>query len=193
MSSIDANAAGSSLSQMLQRLGSNVASTALARPTAAAGSQGGPSAADPDHDGDAGVHHRTGAEFKKIEAAVTTAVQSAQNNGSTDANTLVQSAIARVFQQTGIAPPLQGPPRQRNSGNDPDHDGDVHGAPGGPDKTKSDSAHQMFMDTLKAHGIDPRQFYNDLVAAVKKAQNGDADGTNLFQSIPTGAAVDANA
>jgi hypothetical protein len=96
----------------------------------------------------AGATSSQTALFKQIQQSVLSALQSADNSGSTaDPNQIVQQAIANVLRQ-----------------NNPN-------TTAGSTSQTGDS-NRAFFDTLNQYGIDPSQFRADYAAAVKDAQNG---------------------
>jgi hypothetical protein len=114
--------------------------------------------------------------FSQIEQAVTNALQSAQQSDASDPNDTVQSAIEQVFSQTTLP---QGTTPETVASN-------LSSALGG----SADSAHSAFLQTLKAHGIDPEQFTSDFLSAVKAAKNGNASVASALKNLPTGSLLD---
>jgi len=131
-------------------------------------------------------HHGQGGSFKQIEDAVTSALQSAQSGGSSsEPNKVIEDAIAKVFSQNGSALSTQPTNGQATAS---DSDGD-HDASGKADNA-ANSATQTFLQTLQKFGVDPQQFHQDLLAAIKDAQNGQANPSSVFQNFPPGSTVD---
>ena len=128
-----------------------------------------------------------GALFKNIQAAVSSALQSAQSDNSADPNQVVEDAIAKVLQQKGG----QSSSATGTTGTDPNGNGATQAA--APSDGTTNSARQSFFQTLKSYGIDPQQFCSDFLAAVKDAQNGQANVATALQSIPPGTTVDTTA
>ena len=192
MSSIGSVDVGQGLSQLLQRL-------SLARPTQSASSTAAVSPANAGNSNTItnqdvqGAHRRNrenSALFSKIDSAVTSALQSAQSNGSSDPNKVVQDAIAKVFKDNNITPPTPSA-NGRVSASDPDGDGDSHVA--GHFGTNDNSAQQSFLQTLQSFGVNAQQFRNDFLTAVKDAQAGQASPSTAFKSFPPGSVVDTTA
>lgn len=120
-----------------------------------------------------GHHHHQGGALKEIQDAVTTALQSAQSSGSNaDPNKIIESAIAQVLSGgSGAA-----------SGTDSDGDNDASA-------TAPTINTQNFFQKLQAFGVTPQQFQQDLLSAVKDAQNGTVNSSTAFQSFPLGSAL----
>ena len=185
MSSI--SGVGQSLSQYFQSISANspaqptsVTSSASAADSAAAGS----ATTTPVH-GKGHHHHGHGGGSKQIQQAVTDALQSASTSGSsTDPNQTIQDAIAKVFQNSNSATPTSA---STTTGSDPDGDDDTDAAgEAGGDNT----AQQAFLKALQSFGVDPQQFHQDFLAAVKDAQGGQINPNTAFQSFPPGTFVD---
>jgi hypothetical protein len=125
---------------------------------------------------------QAGGLFSQIQSAVTNALNSAQSNGSTeDPNQIVQDAIAKVLQQNG----LQAPDSDGDTGSDTS--GSVPTAATG----SASDPQQTFFNTLKGYGIDPQQFNQDFIAAIKSAQSGQgADPASALASFPPGLSLD---
>lgn len=120
-----------------------------------------------------GHHHHHGA-LKQIQDAVTTALQSAQSSGSnSDPNKVVEDAIAQVLGNNNSAVSA--------IGGDGDGDNDASGTSTSPAINT-----QNFFQTLQSFGVSPQQFQQDLLSAVKDAQNGTVNPSTAFQSFPTG-------
>lgn len=194
MSSISSIGGGDlGLSQFYQQISGATASPAAAAPAAVDSATVTDPAADTTQAAQASGHHHHGhggGLFKKIESAVTTALQSAQSDPSADPNKVVEDAIAKVFKDNGVTPPNGTDASAGVKPNDPDGDGDqdASGQGGGVSSAKS-----AFAQTLQGFGIDPAQFHSDFLAAVKDAQNGSSDPSSLFQDFPVGSTVDTTA
>lgn len=142
-----------------------------------------------------GHHHHHGggggAMFKQIQSAVTSALQTAQANGTDqDPNQVIEDAISSVLKNAGNGTSAAGANSTNSatqSASDPDGDGDsdASGAAEG-----SESAKQSFFQGLQALGVDPQQFHQDFLTAVQNAQNGNVDPSTAFQSFPPGSGVD---
>jgi hypothetical protein len=140
-------------------------------------------------------HHGGGGFFKKIESAVTSALQNSKTDGSTDINQTIKDAIAQALKDgngTSLPTGTTGTP----STNDPDGDGDVDAA-GQPDSdgtagtSAASNGKSAFFQTLQQYGIDPQQFRQDLMAAMQSANGG--NGSGIGQELPTGMVVDTTA
>jgi hypothetical protein len=127
-------------------------------------------------------HHKGGAEFKKIQSAVTEALQQAQSDPSADPNQIIESAIQKALE----------------SGSSPSTDADSTAAastttaPTTTDPAASDDQ-SSFSQTLQSLGVTPQQFHEDFLNAVKSAQAGNVDPSAAFQSFPPGSEVDTTA
>jgi hypothetical protein len=127
-------------------------------------------------------HHGGGQFFAKIQAAVTTALQSAQSNGASDPNQIVQNAIESV---------LKG-----NSDGSADESGEQSIAPTDASASGTVDPHaarEAFFQTLQSYGVDPQQFHQDFLTAIQDAHNGNADPSTAFKSFPPGLNVDTTA
>lgn len=122
-----------------------------------------------------GHHHHGGGMFKKIEDAVTSALQSA--GSSSDPNKVVQDAIAKV---------LNG----QNSSTSSTSNGSTaaNASTSSSQETETPQTTQQFLSTLQAYGITPEEFGSDLMTAMQNAQG----GANL-SSFPPGLFVDTTA
>jgi hypothetical protein len=144
-------------------------------------------------------HHRDGGGgqfFSKLQSAVTTALQAAQSDGTTDPNQAIQNAIETV---------LKG--QNNSSSSDPansttpvtqpvDSTTDSTGDPTTGSTTDASSAvdpqaaRAQFFQTLQSYDVDPQQFHQDFVSAIQAARNGQVDPGTAFQSLPPGSLVD---
>jgi hypothetical protein len=165
---------------------SSASATAAAQPTGTDGT--GAAGAQPHHH----HHHHGGGGgdlFKKIEDAVTSALQSAQtqgNSAATDPNQTIENAIAQVFKQqqqgtsaTGAAP-----------GN---ADGNSAAAPASDAQSSETSARDAFFNALKSFGVSPQQFHADFLAALQQSHDGQPNVGVALQSFPPGSVVDTTA
>jgi hypothetical protein len=197
MSSISVNASDPGLAQFFQKLTGNVQSPAAGSapavdPTTTASdaastatAQQGTQAAGGHHHG----HHGGGGLFSKVQEAVTSALKSAQDDGSSDPNQVIQDAIAKVFQQNG-ATPANGDPATATPGQDADGTQD----PSSTTATSADSAKQAFLQTLQSFGVDSSQFHSDFLSAIKSVQNGgEADPSTVLGNFPPGSGLDTTA
>jgi hypothetical protein len=199
MSSISSISGGTSLYSYLQNLSSTTESQTTA-PTSATTDTNTAASTSASGSGQSvqGAHHHHGHGkggqsqlFQQIQQAVTTALQSAQQNGSTNPNQTIEDAIASVFknQTAGAASQQQTAATGQTPSADGDADGSTTGAVGG-----GSSATQAFFQNLQSLGIDPAQFHQDFLAAVQDAQGGtNVDPSSLFQSLPPGSIVDTTA
>ncbi|HWC97732.1 MAG TPA: hypothetical protein VG456_13300 [Candidatus Sulfopaludibacter sp.] len=128
-----------------------------------------------------GHHHHHGGALKQIQNAVTSALQSAQSSGSTsDPNKIVEDAISQVLGNNNAAVSSTS--------------GDTDGAASGTTGTSGTSAAantQSFFQTLQSFGVSPHQFQQDLLSAVKDAQNGTVNNSTAFQNFQVGSTLDA--
>jgi hypothetical protein len=132
-------------------------------------------------------HHGHGGMFKKIESAVTDALQAAKSDPSADPNKVVEDAIAKVFKDNGATPPAG---TDTSAGVKPDSDGDQNAS----SQTDSvSSARQAFQQTLQGFGVNASQFHSDFLAAIKDAQSGESDPSSVFSSFPPGSTLDTTA
>jgi len=140
-------------------------------------------------------HHGHGGSgiLKQIQDAVTNALQTAQSgSGSTsDPNKIVESAIAQVLKANPSATTAGSTANTATTGlasaTDPDGDGDPTG---GTEATGGSSSLDSFFQALQTAGIDPRQFRQDFINAIKDAQGGQVNPATAFQSIPIGSTID---
>jgi hypothetical protein len=177
MSSISASGLGQGLMQFLQQISSDAqsATTDAASSTAAATTTSTAASAAVDVPQAAGHHHRHhhgGTQIQKIQDAVTSALQSAQANGSaTDPNKVIQTAIEQVLSGTNNVTPAGNP--------------GTTATPNGGGAVQS-----PFEQTLQSYGVDPQQFRSDFLAAIKDAQGGQVNASNVFGNFPSGTQVD---
>ena len=134
-------------------------------------------------------HHGHGGSgiLKQIQDAVTNALQTAQTgSGSTaDPNKIVESAIAQVLKAHSSATTATGTTNAATTtAADPDGDG------GSTEATSGSSSLASFFQALQTAGIDPKQFQQDFVNAIKDAQGGTVNPATAFQSIPIGSTID---
>ena len=122
-------------------------------------------------------HHHHGGGLQQIQDAVTNALQSAQSNGSTsDPNKIVEDAISQVLGNNNAAV------SSTTSG--------TAAAASGTTSTSAAANTQAFFQTLQSFGVSPQQFQQDLLSAVKDAQNGTVNSSTAFQNFPVGSALD---
>jgi hypothetical protein len=131
--------------------------------------------------GPSGRHHNPdGVLFQKVQEAVTNALSSVQSGSTTDANQVVENAIASVLNPSGST--------------DSDGDNDGSGATSTSSASGSSSSTQAFIQALTNNGIDPQQFKNDFLTAVSQAQQtGQANPSTAFSSFPPGLTIDTAA
>lgn len=189
MSAVSSVDAGQGLYQFIQQLGAGAAASTAPAATTDATSTGTATSPGQPTQAAGGAHHRHGhgEMFSKIESAVTSALQSAQANGSSDPNKVIQDAIAKVFQNAGNASSTGS---QQAGGSNPDADGDTDASGASAADASSSSAHQAFLQTLQSLGVSPQQFHADFLAAIKDAQNGQVDPAAAMKSFPPGSTVD---
>ena len=181
MSSISSTQAGQGLLQYLQSLpGASAAnSTASTAPvTSPSASSSAISTAVASGKTRGHHHHGDTSGFAKLLQTVTTALQSAQASGSTtDPNQTIESTLEKIF-KNGIAGSTAGTSTK---------------AAATPAETNAttDSAKQLFVDTLKSFGVTPEQFQQDLTTAFQQASGGQFNPSTAFASFPTGSLIDA--
>jgi hypothetical protein len=161
--------------------------------TAQAATTSGASSTDPSANtqGVEGHHHHHhhhggggGGSFSKIEQAVTSALQTAQEDGTADPNTIIKDAITKVLQGSS-----QGTSASTTPATATDTDADTNA--GATDQAASGS--QGFTALLQSLGVDPQQFHADFVGAVQAAQGGQVDPSTALQSFPPGTTIDTTA
>jgi hypothetical protein len=197
MSSLSITGNDQGLVQYYRQLAGNAGAPSVAAPAAAASaavSSTSAPAGDEVQKGSGGHHHGHGGLFKKIESAVTSALEAAKSDPSADPNKVVEDAIAKVFKDNGGAPAGgaeggKGGPQSAGADADGDHDG------GGQGDGGVNSARQAFTQTLQSFGVDPSKFHSDFLAAVQDAQGGGSSDSSgdLFKSFPPGSNVDTTA
>jgi hypothetical protein len=126
-------------------------------------------------------HHHGGGGgqfFSKLQAAVTSALQSAQSDGSsTDPNQIVQNAIESV---------LKG---DSSSGGSTTQDS-AQASTDSSAPVDPQAAREQFFQQLQSYGINAQQFHQDFMSAIHDAKNGNSDPGSVFQSLPPGSAID---
>ncbi len=186
------NGSGNGLFQFLQQLSGNTSASSTPTVASAAGvttPTSGQAVSGASH------HHKHGGGgFKKIEDAVTSALQSAQSNSSSDPNQIIEDALAKVL---SADPTASNPATSANAnGVTPaaDSDGDTNSSgtsnAASATSTTPSSAKQSFFQTLQSFGVSPQQFHSDFLAAIKDAQGGQVDPGTAFQSFPPGVNLD---
>jgi len=124
-----------------------------------------------------GHHHHHGGALKQIQDSVTNALQNAQSSGSTaNPNKIVEDAISQVLGNNNAAVPSS--------------TGDTDGSTGTTSGSSAASNTQSFFQTLQSFGVSPQQFQQDLLSAVKDAQNGNVNTSTAFQNFPVGSTLD---
>jgi len=199
MSSVSINGSDSSLAQFFQKLSSS-SSTSATSATAPAAPTVAPANADSTTNdssaparGAGGHHHGHGGLFKKVEAAVSSALDAAKSDPNADPNKVVEDAIAKVFKDNGGAGGAV-PAGGTQGANGPDGDGDHDGGQAAGGTGDASAARQAFSQTLSAFGISASQFHSDFLAAVQDAQGGGSpDSSSLFKDFPPGSNIDTTA
>jgi len=183
MSSAGSISGGQGLYQFLHRLQAGQGGQGVQGPQGA----GGPPPGGPPPGGMSGAHGhhggKGGAMMSKIESAVTDALNSSSDDS--DADQTIQDAISKVL--GGSSDSTAG------STTDPSS---TDGTAATQSPEDAAAARQSFFETLKEHGIDPKQFRQDLMAALKQAHqdgSGEIDRSTAFASVPAGVAVDVAA
>ncbi|HEY1922401.1 MAG TPA: hypothetical protein VGG44_06520 [Tepidisphaeraceae bacterium] len=116
----------------------------------------------------------------EIQQAVTSALQSAQGDGGTNPNQVVEDAITKLLKSVGIG-------SSTATGATPTT-ATTAATPG--QTPPSNAANQAFASLLQSVGISPTQFQADFQAAVRDAQRGSTNPNANLQSIPIGSTLD---
>lgn len=139
----------------------------------------------------AGHHHHHGGHggmIKKIEQAVTDALNTASSSGSTsDPNTTIEDAIASVFKNSLDASSTSTSATTTNAAATDSNTNATSTASNGS------ATGQAFFQMLQSIGVDPQQFRQDFLAAMKDAQNGQVNPSTAFKGFPAGTLVDETA
>ena len=191
MSSVSINGVGQNLFQYLRSLSAKRASqTTQAGPVDSDGDVAGSSGAKSVSAGRPHHHHGNSAAFQAIQQAVTDALNSTATSSTTsgsatssDPNQVIEQAIAKVLSGQGQAAGSTG-----QTASTP-----ASGTQGATQIGTDAAARQAFFQLLKDHGIDPQQFRQDFMAAIKDAQGGQVHPATAFQSFPSGTSVDTTA
>lgn len=134
-----------------------------------------------------GHHHGAGgghsSRIQQLQAAVTSALQSAQSDPSADPNQVVESALASIFKNG-----LNASSSTSSTSNPNETSDDATGQ-----TTDADTQQASFAQTLQEYGIDSSQFQQDFQTAVQQAQGGQINPNTAFQSFPPGVIVDTTA
>jgi hypothetical protein len=135
-------------------------------------------------------HHGHGQTAQQIQNAVTSALQSTQGDFSSDPNTVIQDAIEKVLKNAGAggtgATGANGQPTTADPAASPATDPSSASA-------NATSSRQAFGQLLQSFGVDPQQFHNDFLAAIRDAQNGHVNSGTALQSFPPGSVIDETA
>jgi len=140
-----------------------------------------------------GHHHHHGHSgsgvFKQIQDAVTNALQTAQSSGgsSSDPNQIVESAIAQVLKSNSAATTATGSTNAATTAQTSSTDSNADAA---TEATGGTSSLASFFQALQTAGVNPQQFQQDFLNAVKDAQGGQVNASTAFQSIPIGSTID---
>jgi hypothetical protein len=135
-----------------------------------------------------GEHHHRGHHgglFQQVAAAVTSALQAGQSGSSTNADTTIKNAIAKILGQLASAGSKTG--SLTPAANDPDGDGDTD-VPGQPENDAT-AAVTSFLQTLQSAGVTPQQFRQDFLAALQSIAGAQNDPTSQAQVLPPGSLV----
>lgn len=118
----------------------------------------------------------------QVQQAVTSALQSAQSDGATDPNQIVEDAITKLLKNIGVG---------SNSASSATAATTSSPATSTPTQTPpSNAANQAFASLLQSVGISPQQFQSDFQAAVRDAKRGSPNPNANMQSIPIGSSLD---
>ncbi|MGD0461526.1 MAG: hypothetical protein ABSB74_03455 [Tepidisphaeraceae bacterium] len=168
MSSAIASLGGPSLTQWVQSVTKRKGHRAAASNTTAGSS------------GTTGAQGTSNGVFlSQIQQAVTTALQSAQSDGASDPNQVIEDAITKLLKNMGVGSNRA----TAASTNSPANPSPAQTAP-------SDSANQAFASLLESVGISPQQFQADFQAAVRDAQRGSVNPNTALRNIPIGSTLD---
>lgn len=198
MSSLSINGIGQGLSQLFGGFSPTAAASQTTPAGNASGASGASSAAPARAASSAtqaalpqtGGHHRRhggiSKQFQQIQDAVTSALRSVQSGGgTTDANKVIEDAIAKVFKQQAGSGSSSG-----SSANTQQADSETDAT--GATDTDSTSPQQAFFKTLQSLGVSPRQFRNDFLSAIQDAQQtGNIDVSTALKALPKGTTLDA--
>jgi hypothetical protein len=187
MSSLSIGSAGQSLFQYLQGLSSVGQTSQATSNPASASTQSSVGSSTQGASGGHRHHRGAAAFFRQIQAAVTSALQSAQPGGtssSTDPDQVIQSAIAQVLKN--IQGTTTGTTSQSATST-------ATAASGTTSATENEisSAQSQFAQLLQSSGVDPQQFQNDFLGAIQSAQQGgSADPSSVLSNLPVGSLLD---
>lgn len=187
MSAVSSASSSNSLYSFLQNLSTTQAGQPTSALTALAGATASTVSTTTGGVSALGHHHGHGKKgesqlFQQIQQAVTSALQSAQQGGTTDFNKTVEDAIANVL-KTSSSSPLK-------PAGDGDGDADASASANTPASASSASGQQTFLQTLQSFGIDPKQFRQDFLAAVQDAQNATGSNASITQALQPGSLFD---
>lgn len=183
------------LQQIAQQQSTQAVQTAAAASTSSAtgttgsiastGSQAGSGSQGVHH----GHHHHGGGGggnfFSQIQQTVTSALQSAQSNGTSDPNEVVEDAFTSLLKNMGFGTNSAAAGTTNSSAGT---DSDAADASGRVDS--GNSAQQTFQSLLQSVGVSPQQFQSDFLTAVKEAQGGSVNPSTAFSGFPTGTTLD---
>ena len=125
-------------------------------------------------------HHHGGGGFKKIEDAVTNALQSA--SGSSDPNQVIQDAIASVLQNNSSSAAPSATTSQNTSTQ-----------VSGTAQNSGVNNREAFTQLLQEHGITEDQFSQDFLTAIQDIQNGQSSTSSTLQSLLPGTLINTTA
>jgi hypothetical protein len=125
-----------------------------------------------------GYQHGYGVMFRKLAAAITSALETAQMDPAADPNQLLQDTMAQFIADHNIEAP--GRRVQRNIS-----------AAAHQVASASPPAYENFVQMLRSYGIDAHQLRKDFFEAFKQARKGTVDPGIALQSFPPGATLDA--
>ncbi len=131
--------------------------------------------------------HTSDAVFSQIEAAIHGALTLAQSNTTGRPSSIIRQAVAEAFPTAGAN---SGASTASAAGSGPSANADSPGADSQDDPNSSAST-QAYLAALNSLGVDPQKFQEDLVSAVKDAQQGNVDPSAVFSNFPLGSSLDA--
>jgi hypothetical protein len=148
-----------------------------------------------------GYQHGYGVMFRKLVAAVSSALEAAQANPAADPNQVLEQTMAEFLADNHIQPPSHRTGRKLRAAEaeaqpaaepSPEPEPEAALAETAPQPAPAPSlAYQGFMQMLRSYGIDPQQFRQDFYAALRQTRAGTVDPSAALQSFPPGTTIDA--
>lgn len=125
--------------------------------------------------------------FSQLESSITDALNSAPDGS--DPNQTIEQAIENMLNGSSSS-------SSATSASSTTATTDADGAQDASGQVNSDTSNrQAFFQSLKDHGVDPKQFRQDLMTALQQSSSngGQFDRSTAFASVPPGVAVDVAA